>query len=86
MFGSDSAAKKSKHTLDSILPELEGAGDALEAEIARLEQQEADLKDEIAKTVGDLSDLRTGSFANQQLPDQVLDGLESLREVCDRKT
>ncbi len=86
LFAGDSAAKKSKHTLGSILPELEGATGAVEAEIAKLQQQEADLKEAIARTVGDLGDLRTGDLTNQRLPDEVLDGLENLQEICNRKT
>ncbi|TQV95058.1 hypothetical protein V2A60_009866 [Cordyceps javanica] len=86
LFGGDSAAKKSKHTLGSILPELDGAAGAIEAEIAKLRQQEADLKEAIARTIGDLGDLRTGKLTNQQLPNEVLDGLENLQEICSRKT
>ncbi|KAM3481739.1 hypothetical protein MY5147_000536 [Beauveria neobassiana] len=86
LFAGDSAAKKAKHTLDSILPELDGAAGAVEAEIAKLRQQEADLRETIAHTIADLGDLRTGSLTNQQLPDEVLDGLENLQEICNRKT
>lgn len=68
------------------MPELDGASGALEAEIAKLQQQEADLKEAIARTVGELGDLRTGTLTNQQLPDQVLDALENLQEICNRKT
>ncbi|KGQ07432.1 hypothetical protein BBAD15_g7207 [Beauveria bassiana D1-5] len=69
-----------------ILPELDGAAGAVEAEIAKLRQQEADLRETIAQTIADLGDLRTGSLTNQQLPDEVLDGLENLQEICNRKT
>ncbi|ATY66022.1 Kinetochore subunit NKP2 [Cordyceps militaris CM01] len=86
LFGSDSAAKKSKHTLSSILPELDGAAGAVETEIAKLRQQEAELKEAIARTITDLGDLRTGTLANEQLPNEVLDGLENLQEICNRKT
>ncbi|KAJ6779611.1 hypothetical protein PWT90_05625 [Aphanocladium album] len=86
LFASDSAAKKSKHTLDSILPELDGASGAIEAEIAKLQQQEADLKEAIANTINDLGSLRTGDFTNPELPNQVLDGLEKLQDICNRKT
>ncbi|KAJ4155180.1 hypothetical protein LMH87_000437 [Akanthomyces muscarius] len=86
LFASDSAAKKSKHTLGSILPELEGATAAVEGEIAKLQQQEADLKEALARTIDELGDLRTGELTNQQLPDEVLDRLENLQEICNRKT
>ncbi|OAA63068.1 Kinetochore subunit NKP2 [Cordyceps fumosorosea ARSEF 2679] len=86
LFGSDSAAKKAKHTLGSILPELDGAAGAVEAEIAKLRQQEADLEGAIARIIADLDDVRTDNLKNRQLPDQVLDGLENLQEVCNRKT
>ncbi|KAK8140987.1 hypothetical protein G3M48_001152 [Beauveria asiatica] len=86
LFAGDSAAKKANHTLGSILPELDGAAGAVEAEIAKLKQQEADLKETIAQTIADLGDLRTGSLSNQRLADEVLDGLENLQEICNRKT
>lgn len=86
LFANESSAKKSKHTLDSVMPELEGAAGALQAEIARLEEQEAELTESIAAIVGGLSDLRHGRLKNPGLREDVLDGLTTLQEACDRKS
>ena len=40
----------------------------------------------IQQTVGGLSDLRYGKFANGQLKDEVIDGLTSLEDACDGKS
>ena len=58
----------------------------MEGEIAKMQQQEADLKEALARTIDELGDLRTGELSNQQLPDEVLDRLENLQEICNRKT
>lgn len=68
------------------MPELDGAAGALEAEIARLEEEEAALTESIRQTVGGLSDLRYGKLANAQLRDEVVDGLASLQEACEGKS
>jgi centromere-localized protein 2 len=86
LFASNSSAKKSKHSLDSVMPELQGATGALQAEIARLEEQEAELAGSMAQIVGNLSELRYGKFANPKLRDEVMDGLTALQEACERKT
>ena len=85
MFGNGSGATKAKHTLSSIVPELDSAADALEAEIQRLNDEEAALSDSIKQTVGALSDLRYGKFSDGQVRDEVIDGLNSLRQSCEDK-
>ena len=40
------------------------------------------LLEEMKGIVGGLSDLRHGKFANDQLREQVLDGLQRLEESC----
>lgn len=57
----------------------------LESELQLLGEEEAALLASIQQTVGSMSDLRYGRFANGQLRDQVLEGLENLRETCKSK-
>ncbi len=87
LFGSAAGAGDGgRHSLQTIIPELDGAADALEAEIRLLEEEEAALLASVKKTVGGLSDLRYGKFANSELRDQVSDGLESLQYACRDKS
>lgn len=69
-----------------MIPELEGAVGALEAEIQRLEQEEATLQESIQQTIGGLSDLRYGKLANGKLRDEIVDGLKTLQEACESKS
>lgn len=80
-----SGAKPAKHSLDTVVPELDGAASALEAEIDRLRDEEETLLASVRQTVGGLSDLRYGKFANGQITNEVLDGLATLRDACDSK-
>lgn len=78
--------KSAKHTLNSVIPELTGAIGALEAEIEKLEQEEAALLESAQQTIGGLSDLRYGKFANDQIKDEVIDGLRTVQEACESKS
>ncbi|KAL2132374.1 hypothetical protein VTI74DRAFT_3884 [Chaetomium olivicolor] len=82
MLGNWSEPKNAKHTLATILPDMEGAIGELEAELQLLEEEEAALLASVKQTVGAMSDLRYGRLANAQLPEQVLDGLADLQEIC----
>jgi centromere-localized protein 2 len=64
---------------------MEGAVGELEAELQLLEEEEAALLASVRQTVGAMSDLRYGRLANSQLPEQVLDGLGNLEEICRAK-
>ena len=64
---------------------MEGAINELEAEMQLLEEEEAALLASVRQTVGGMSDLRYGRLANGQLPEQVLDGLGNLQEICKAK-
>lgn len=86
LFGHDSGLKSATHSLNSVIPELEGAVGALEAEIKRLEEEEAALQESIQQTIGGLSDLRYGKLANGKLRDEIVDGLKSLQEACENKS
>ncbi|POR37335.1 Uncharacterized protein TPAR_02463 [Tolypocladium paradoxum] len=85
LFGHESGATRARHSLSSIVPELDGAAGALEAEVEQLEEEEAALLAAVKQAVGALSDLRYGKLANAQLRDEVLDGLASLQEACKGK-
>ncbi|PHH85019.1 hypothetical protein CDD83_1029 [Cordyceps sp. RAO-2017] len=82
LFGAASSAAQARHTLPSIVPELDGAAGVLEADVRRLRDEEAALLAALGHTVGGLSDLRYGKLANGKLREQVLDGLESLEHAC----
>lgn len=86
LFGPTSTIiRAKKHTLRSILPEMDSAVDDLEQEIQKLEEEEAALLQSVHKTVGDMSDLRYGRLANSKLKNEVINGLEDFQEVCKRK-
>jgi centromere-localized protein 2 len=86
LFGEASGAKPAKHTLNSIIPELDGAASAIETEIEQLKQDEAALLSSVRQTIGSLSDLRHGKFANGHLKDEVIDGLTTLQDTCNDKS
>ncbi|KAK1966513.1 Cnl2/NKP2 family protein [Colletotrichum sublineola] len=85
LFGS-MGAQNAKHTLNSIVPEMDMAIADLEAEIQKLEAQEATLLDSIKQTVGTMSDLRYGRLSNPKLKEDVIQGLKSVQEACDGKS
>jgi centromere-localized protein 2 len=64
---------------------MEGAIGGIEAELQLLEEEEASLLASVKQTLGAMSDLRYGRLANSQLPEQVLDGLGNLQEICRTK-
>ncbi|KAK2046630.1 Cnl2/NKP2 family protein [Colletotrichum somersetense] len=85
LFGS-MGPQDAKHTLNSIVPEMDVAIADLEAEIQKLEAQEATLLDSIKQTVGTMSDLRYGRLSNPKLKEDVIQGLKSVQEACDGKS
>ncbi|KAK6449057.1 hypothetical protein ACSS6W_003853 [Trichoderma asperelloides] len=86
LFGHDSGVKRATHSINSVIPELEGAVGALDAEIKKLEEEEAALQESIQQTIGGLSDLRYGKLSNGNLRDDIIDGLKSLQETCENKS
>lgn len=64
------------------MPELDGATGALEAEIEKLREEEAALLDSVTQTIGGLSDLRYGKFANNQIKDEIIGGLKTVQDAC----
>ncbi|KAL0940350.1 cnl2 nkp2 family protein [Colletotrichum truncatum] len=85
LFGS-SGAEDPKHTLQSIIPEMDTAIADLEAEIGSLEAQEAALLESVKQTVGTMSDLRYGRLSNPKLRDDVIQGLKSVQDACEGKS
>ncbi|KAL2260990.1 hypothetical protein VTK26DRAFT_4836 [Humicola hyalothermophila] len=85
MLGNWSGRPNERHSLATILPDMEGAVSELGAELQLLEEEEAALLASVRQTVGGMSDLRYGRLANSQLPGQVLDGLANLQEICKTK-
>ncbi|KAK4175651.1 Cnl2/NKP2 family protein-domain-containing protein [Triangularia setosa] len=85
MLGTLPDSQNPKHTLQSVLPALEDAISELESQLQLIQGEEASLLSSVQKTVGDLSDLRYGRLANPKLPEQVLEGLQSLQEICKEK-
>ncbi|TDZ67392.1 hypothetical protein CTRI78_v002994 [Colletotrichum trifolii] len=84
LFGS--AGQDPKHTLNSIIPELDTAVEDLEAEIRALEAQQQDLMDSAKQTVGSMSDLRYGRLSNPKLKEDVIQGLKSVQDACEGKS
>jgi centromere-localized protein 2 len=72
--------------LNSIISEMDSAVADIEAEINELEREGAALVESVKQTVGAMSDLRYGRFANSQLHDGVLEGLKDFQEACDSKS
>ena len=64
--------------------ELERAADVVEADLERLQAEEAALRRSVAQQIGSFSDLRYGRLANAQLPKDVAEGLSALQEACTR--
>ncbi|KAK4454932.1 Cnl2/NKP2 family protein-domain-containing protein [Podospora aff. communis PSN243] len=85
LFGDAPNARIAKHTINTIIPDLESAVSELEGELERFQQEEATLLASVQQTVGNLSDLRYGRPGNSQLREQVLDGLVDLQETCKAK-
>ncbi|KAL2024281.1 hypothetical protein VTK56DRAFT_8763 [Thermocarpiscus australiensis] len=82
MLGNLASSENPRHSLASILPDMEGAISELESELQLLEEEEASLLASVRQIVGSMSDLRYGRLANSQLREQVLDGLANLQETC----
>ncbi|KJK82231.1 hypothetical protein H634G_02425 [Metarhizium anisopliae BRIP 53293] len=86
LFGNKSGAKRSKYTLHTVIPDLHGAAAAMQSEMQRLEDEEAELVASIRQTIEDLSDLHYGKLSNPELNKDVLEGLASLQDACASKT
>ncbi|KAH7039957.1 Cnl2/NKP2 family protein-domain-containing protein [Microdochium trichocladiopsis] len=87
LFGPTSNLVSAKpHHLMTILPEMEAAVADMEAEIKKLEEDEAALLKSVKQTVGSLSDLRYGRLGNTKLRTESLEALRTMQDVCTRGT
>ncbi|KAG6008526.1 hypothetical protein E4U21_004366 [Claviceps maximensis] len=86
LYGDKSGIKSIKHTLQSILPDLEGAAGALEDEIQQLHDDEEQLIASIAQTVESLGSLRYGDFSNPRINELVGEELVTLQQECAKKS
>ncbi len=59
---------------------MQSAVEDIEDEIRRMDEESEALLEEMRGIVGGLSDLRYGRFANDQLREQILEGLERLEK------
>ncbi|QBZ54025.1 hypothetical protein PoMZ_09716 [Pyricularia oryzae] len=71
--------------LSIVVQSMETSLTAVESQIKDLHTEETRLLELVKKTVGDLSDLRYGRLSNASLPQQVLDGLKNLQDICENK-
>lgn len=76
---------RKKHSLRSVVQEMEKAMEDLEEEERRDEEEIRSLEEEMRGVVGGLSDLRYGRLQNGELREQVLEGLARLESSCERK-
>ena len=58
----------------------------MEAEIKKLEQEEAELLESVRQVVGEMSDLRYGRLSSSTLRETVIDSLNSVQETCKKKS
>ncbi|KAI1328585.1 Cnl2/NKP2 family protein-domain-containing protein [Xylariaceae sp. FL0255] len=87
LFGPTSATLPPKqHSLQSIIPAIDGAIDELNSELKLLDDEESALLDSIKQVAGSLSDLRYGRLSNSKLTSEILDGLHSIQQTCEQKT
>ncbi|KAI9804813.1 MAG: hypothetical protein M1825_001181 [Sarcosagium campestre] len=87
MFGpADNLQTYERHTLNSVLPEMELACASIEAEIEEINLEVDATLAQIRTVVGDLSDLRYGRFnkaggVSNELGQDVMDGLKMLERT-----
>ncbi|KAJ4985383.1 Cnl2/NKP2 family protein [Stagonosporopsis vannaccii] len=78
--------RKTPHTLQTVHSSIEDACQSLEAQIAEMEEENQRALAEIQETVGALSDLRHGRFAQsasgEDIGEEVLATLKRLEAVC----
>lgn len=75
-----------RHTLKTLLIDMERACGAMQSNIQSLDSETSELASQIAATVGELSDLRYGKLsataAGNALRDDVILGLKNLEDRC----
>ncbi|KAF2964800.1 hypothetical protein GQX73_g8763 [Xylaria multiplex] len=83
LFGSTSVTITPKrHSLQSIIPDLDSAIADVESDLQKLEEEESTLLESIKQAAGNMSDLRYGRLSNPNLASEVIDGLHGIQETC----
>jgi centromere-localized protein 2 len=88
LFGQPSTtAADHRHSLRSLLPEMERACASMEKEIESAEAEAAAILAELTARTGELSDLRYGKFNKPSgiagdIVDEAIRGLNKLEEAC----
>ncbi|KAK8200488.1 Cnl2/NKP2 family protein-domain-containing protein [Phyllosticta capitalensis] len=89
MYGPSGAAfarRPGKRTIEELLQDMEQAEEDLDTEIDEIEKESQTVREEIAKSVDDLSDLRYGKFpkpaAGGELGPDAIETLKELRSIC----
>lgn len=75
------------HSLQTILPDMEEALQALETEIAEIDEQKKVLLEQMKATLGGLSDLRYGTFSKPvggsgNIAEEATNAMRMLQDVC----
>jgi centromere-localized protein 2 len=80
--------RKKPHTLQTIHPSIQEACKSIEAEIEELEGDLEGALSEVQEAIGDLSDLRYGSFPKSvgggDISEEVLATLKRLEASCEQ--
>jgi centromere-localized protein 2 len=72
-----------RHTLSSLLSEMENASEALQQEIATVERDSTTTLQDLNAIVSELSDLRYGKFNKpDDVVSEAIKGLRSLEDAC----
>ncbi|KAK2875095.1 hypothetical protein FQN49_001791 [Arthroderma sp. PD_2] len=78
-----------RHTLDTLLVDMERACTAMESNIKSIDVESSELASQITTTVGELSDLRYGKLnaprgVENTIRDDIINGLKYLEENCNK--
>ncbi|KAI5846546.1 Cnl2/NKP2 family protein-domain-containing protein [Morchella snyderi] len=82
LFGA--APSEPKLPLGELLQQMTAAAEDLDSEFKSLDRECDEILGDLKTTIGDLSDLRYGKFANASLDEKVVSDLENLHKTCER--
>lgn len=86
LFGQPSnSSPEDMHSLDTLLPDMERACEAMEGEIEATKAECEEILQQLSVTVDALSDLRYGKLGKPaDFAEEVVTGLRKLEDSCDR--
>lgn len=86
LFGQPSnSGAEDMHSLDTLLPDMERACEAMEGEIEATNAECGEILKQLSATVNELSDLRYGKLGKpKDFAEEVVTGLRKLEDSCDR--